>query len=216
MARKLKTFTTSAGFFDLAVAAPSMKAALEAWGAESNLFQQGFAQESNAVDVVTATMANPGVVLRRPVGTKQAFAEKAEVSDAFVDRTRRPPSTTKAKPKAQASAEAAPSKSANPKAGRRAALAYQRQAAKKERERRREEAALQKERDRRERTIAAAEAALREAEEGHAAIVKEIDAAQAALDRRSNDERTRWKARQEKLQDAVREARSPRHLRVVT
>ena len=28
MARKLKTYTTSAGFFDLAVAAPSMKAAL--------------------------------------------------------------------------------------------------------------------------------------------------------------------------------------------
>ena len=33
MARKLKTFTTSIGFFDLAIAAPSMKAALEAWGA---------------------------------------------------------------------------------------------------------------------------------------------------------------------------------------
>ncbi len=32
-----------AGFFDLAVAAPSMKAALEAWGADSNLFHQGAA-----------------------------------------------------------------------------------------------------------------------------------------------------------------------------
>ncbi|MDI4234164.1 hypothetical protein OZ411_15225 [Bradyrhizobium sp. Arg237L] len=32
MARKLKTYQTSLGFFDLAVAAPSMKAALEAWG----------------------------------------------------------------------------------------------------------------------------------------------------------------------------------------
>ena len=38
MPRKLKTFTTSAGFFDLAVAAPSMKAALAAWGSRSNLF----------------------------------------------------------------------------------------------------------------------------------------------------------------------------------
>jgi hypothetical protein len=36
MARSLKIFTTSAGFFDLAVAAPSMKAALEAWGSERN------------------------------------------------------------------------------------------------------------------------------------------------------------------------------------
>ena len=30
MARKLKTYQTSLGFFDLAIAAPSMKAALEA------------------------------------------------------------------------------------------------------------------------------------------------------------------------------------------
>ena len=38
MARKLKTYQTSLGFFDQAIAAPSMKAALDAWGAESNLF----------------------------------------------------------------------------------------------------------------------------------------------------------------------------------
>src|SRR4051812_48074180 len=45
MARKLKTYQTSLGFFDLAIAAPSMKAALEAWGAGSNLFHQGIAKE---------------------------------------------------------------------------------------------------------------------------------------------------------------------------
>jgi hypothetical protein len=38
MARKLKIYQTSQAFFDLAIAAPSMKAALEAWGANSNLF----------------------------------------------------------------------------------------------------------------------------------------------------------------------------------
>jgi hypothetical protein len=32
MARRLKSYRTSSGFFDLAVAAPSMKAAAEAWG----------------------------------------------------------------------------------------------------------------------------------------------------------------------------------------
>jgi hypothetical protein len=47
MARKLKTYQTSLGFFDLAMAAPSMKAALEAWGADSNLFHQGAAKESH-------------------------------------------------------------------------------------------------------------------------------------------------------------------------
>ena len=69
MARKLKTYQTSLGFFDQAIAAPSMKAALEAWGADSNLFHQGAAKESHDPDVIAATLAKPGVVLRRPVGT---------------------------------------------------------------------------------------------------------------------------------------------------
>jgi hypothetical protein len=36
MTRKLKSYQTSLGFYDLAIAAPSMKAALEALGAGSN------------------------------------------------------------------------------------------------------------------------------------------------------------------------------------
>src|SRR4029077_19334395 len=79
MAKKLKTYETSLGFFDLAIAAPSMKAALEAWGADSNLFHQGAAKQSEDPDVVTATMAKPGVVLKRPVGSKGAFKEHAEL-----------------------------------------------------------------------------------------------------------------------------------------
>jgi phosphoglycolate phosphatase-like HAD superfamily hydrolase len=69
---KLKTYQTSLGFFDQAIAAPSMKAALEAWGADSNLFHQGAARESDDPDVVAATMAKPGVVLKRPVGFSRA------------------------------------------------------------------------------------------------------------------------------------------------
>ena len=69
MARKLKTYQTSLGFFDQAIAAPSMKAALEAWGADSNLFHQGAAKETDDPDVVAATMAKPGVVLKRPAGS---------------------------------------------------------------------------------------------------------------------------------------------------
>ena len=79
MARKLKTYQTSLGFFDLAMAAPSMKAALEAWGADSNLFHQGAAKESHDPDVIAATMAKPGVVLRRPVGSDGSFGEHAEL-----------------------------------------------------------------------------------------------------------------------------------------
>jgi hypothetical protein len=77
MARKLKTYQTSLGFFEQAIAAPSMKAALEAWGANSNLFHQGAAKESTDPDVIAATMAKPGVVLKRPVGSDGPFGEHA-------------------------------------------------------------------------------------------------------------------------------------------
>ena len=76
MAKKLKTYETSLGFFDLAIAAPSMKAALEAWGADSNLFHQGAAKQSEDPDVVAATMAKPGVMLKRPVGSNGPFEEQ--------------------------------------------------------------------------------------------------------------------------------------------
>lgn len=63
-ARKLKTYTTSAGFFDLAVAAPSMKAALEAWGSTNNLFHQGFAKVSDDPEVECLSLwpSSPGEV----------------------------------------------------------------------------------------------------------------------------------------------------------
>jgi hypothetical protein len=79
MARKLKTYQTSLGFFEQAIDAPSMKAALEAWGADSNLFHQGAAKESTDPDIVAATMARPGVVLKRPVGSNGPFGENARL-----------------------------------------------------------------------------------------------------------------------------------------
>jgi hypothetical protein len=57
--RKLKAYTTSAGFFDLAVAAPSIKAAVDAWVSKNNLFHRGFAKVSSDPEVVEAT--KPGV-----------------------------------------------------------------------------------------------------------------------------------------------------------
>src|ERR1700744_893325 len=94
MARKLRTFKTSVGFYDLAIAAPSMKAALEAWGAGSNLFHQGFAAESDDPEVVAATMAQPGVVLKRPAGSTGRFTEHAglptDLADDRGEKSRRP------------------------------------------------------------------------------------------------------------------------------
>src|SRR5215475_4958207 len=79
MARKLKVYQTSIGFYDLAIAAPSMKAALEAWGAQSNLFHQGVARETEDPAIIEATLSRPGVVLRRPVGSTGRFKEQADL-----------------------------------------------------------------------------------------------------------------------------------------
>src|SRR3954464_4301390 len=79
MARKLKTYQTSLGFFDHAIAAPSMKAALEAWGTKTNLFHQGVAKEVDDPDVIAATMRKPGVILKRPVGSNGPFKEHPEL-----------------------------------------------------------------------------------------------------------------------------------------
>jgi hypothetical protein len=56
MVRRLKTYQTSAGFFDLAVAAPSMRAAAEAWGSKTSEFKRGFAKETHDPSIVATTL----------------------------------------------------------------------------------------------------------------------------------------------------------------
>ena len=69
MAKKLKVFRTPIGFHDAYVAAPSQKAALEAWGADSNLFGQGIAEQVNDPELMKEPLANPGKVIRRVRGS---------------------------------------------------------------------------------------------------------------------------------------------------
>jgi hypothetical protein len=99
MARNLKTYQTSIGFFDLAIAAPSMKAALEAWGANSNLFHQGVAKETSDPKVMAAAMSKPGVIFRRPIGSNAAFKEQAKLPTDLPRNkvTGRPPATPRPK-----------------------------------------------------------------------------------------------------------------------
>jgi flagellar biosynthesis GTPase FlhF len=78
MARQLKVFRTHLGFHDLIVAAPSKKAALEAWGAGPHLFSQGFAAETTEPELVEAALKKPGVVLRRQFGSTGEFRENGE------------------------------------------------------------------------------------------------------------------------------------------
>src|ERR1700742_610544 len=113
MARKLKTYQTSLGFFEQAIAAPSMKAALEAWGADSNLFHQGAARETRDPDVIAATMAKPGVVLKRPVGSDGPFGEHSELPKNLGEDGRKKPAH---KPSAKAKMSSAqPDKGADRK-----------------------------------------------------------------------------------------------------
>jgi colicin import membrane protein len=70
---KLKVFRTTIGFYDAIVAAPSMKAAIEAWGARPNIFKQGFAKEIDDDKLVKMASEKPRVVFRKLVGTKNPF-----------------------------------------------------------------------------------------------------------------------------------------------
>jgi colicin import membrane protein len=201
MPRKLKTYTTSAGFFDLAVAAPSMKAALEAWGSTNNLFHQGFAKVSDDPEVVRATMTKPGVVLRRPVGTGAPFTEQASLPRNFASLVEGPAHKRTPKPK--------PSPAPlDEKKAREAAARYEREQKQREREARREEAAQEKERARRERAVVAAESALEDAGRAHTRKAADLEKARAALDKKLEAEDERWTDEKERLEAAVRRVRS--------
>jgi hypothetical protein len=203
MARKLKTYQTSLGFFDLAIAAPSMKAALEAWQADSNLFHQGAAKESDDPDVIAAAMAKPGVVLRRPVGSDGPFGEHANLPTDLGG-----PKPTKAARKSKGPKGKKPSSRPVDKAvERKAALAYEQEQKRRDRERAKEEAARQKERERRQQAVRKAQAALDKAEQEHAKRAAVIQAASEALDKRSQAEKARWEKEKERLEASLRRAR---------
>ena len=162
MARKLKTYQTSLGFFDEAIAAPSMKAALEAWGTKTNLFHQGVAKEVDDPDVIAATMRKPGVILRRPVGSNGPFKEHADLP------THLSRDDVKGRPgKLRAKLEKQPSRKIDDKTARNAALAFEREQKQRESERRKEEAAAVKGRERREKAVAKAQAAIEKAKAEH-------------------------------------------------
>jgi hypothetical protein len=203
MARKLKTYIASIGFFDLAVAAPSMKAAAEAWGSGPNLFKWGHAKETDDPAIVAAAMAKPGVVLKRPVGSNAAFKQHAALPAAL------PAERAPAKPRRpeERTARAQPARKADDDAARKAAAAFAREQKQRERQRRLEDAAREKERSRREQAVAKAEAALTRARARHDQIIKEIASQRDALDRKAEAERTRWENEREELDAALGRAR---------
>jgi colicin import membrane protein len=206
MPRKLKVYQTSQGFYDLAIAAPSMKAALEAWGSNNNLFHHGFAKESDDSDVIAAAMANPGVVLRRPVGSKKAFKEHSELptaaSLASVTGSEAPVRMTSAKKKARRTKLGA----TDAKAERAAVAAFEKEERKRELQRQKEEATAAKARERRKAAMEKVEVALEEARAEHERRMKLIEKDREAVDRRAHVEDERWAELQTRLEQAIRKA----------
>jgi hypothetical protein len=69
-----------------------MKAALQTWGSQRNLFHQGFAKETDDPAIVAATMAHPGIILKRAVGSRGVFREDAELPKSLpADKTKQTP-----------------------------------------------------------------------------------------------------------------------------
>ena len=66
---KLKVFRTPIGFHDAYVAAPSQKAALEAWGADGNLFAQGIAEQVTDPKLMEEALERPGEIVRKVRGS---------------------------------------------------------------------------------------------------------------------------------------------------
>jgi hypothetical protein len=201
MAKKLKTYETSLGFFDLAIAAPSMKAALEAWGADSNLFHQGVAKQSEDPDVIEATMSAPGVVLKRPVGSSGPFKEQAELPADLGDRG------SKTRKLQGRSAQKPPKRGNDQAADRKAALAFEKEHNRRERERAKENAAGEKERERRQHAIDKAQGALDAARRKHEEKTAGIRAELEALENESRAEEARWEKERPRLEAALRRAR---------
>jgi colicin import membrane protein len=213
MPRRLKTYITNLGFFELALAAPSMKAALEAWGMGHNAFHQGFARETLDPKIVAATTAQPGVVLKRPVGTKGAFTENAKLPKQLWKIE--PPQSQFAKPRAKTGRKPTgarkPTDGKRGKTGHAAIISFEKAKGRREREREKKAAKLaaieEKDRAQRVRDTAKTEVALARAQARHDDAMAAIEKEREKLDRSAEAENDKWEGEQVALRAALRRAK---------
>lgn len=195
MARKLKVYTTAIGFFELAIATPSMKAASEAWGADTDIFRRGFARQTDDPAIVKAAMAKPGIVLRRAVGSEGAFKEHS----ALPKKIDAGPVNVGKKPVRQAANDAGEDK----KAARAAALAYEKEEARRQAEQRKEEARRKREAEHRQRARAKADAELERARKHHEERLAAIERRRKELDAEADAEERQWRKARDRHKEAI-------------
>ena len=124
--QKLKVFRTPIGFHDAYVAAPSRKAALEAWGAGTDLFTARIAEEVKdvACNPAREALAKPGEIVR----AKRSGEEDVEAGSR-VKRGMTKKREDKAKPKPKPKPKPRPSRAALDKAEKALARLEAKQAA---------------------------------------------------------------------------------------
>ena len=141
MPRPLKVFRTAIGFHDAYVAAPTMKAALAAWGADRNLFASGRAERVTDPKLTKAPLAKPGKVIKVLRGTEAEQFAALEASAPRPARMGKRPASPSSRPapkpsrtaldradKALAAAQARHEKALDALAKREAALRAERHA----------------------------------------------------------------------------------------
>jgi hypothetical protein len=180
MPRALKVFRTPIGFHDAYVAAPTKKAALEAWGSTHDLFARGTAEIVTDPALMEEPLAAPGKVIKRSRGTtaEQIAAlpavERPDRPANADDEEVEPSASTKAKSTGKTKTPAKPKAKPKPPPPRPSPEAL-------------------------ETAEAELEAAGRQHEDDNRALARE----QAALDRRRRDLERTQTAERTKLQAAV-------------
>lgn len=110
MARAPKVYAADLdGVHEWIVAAPNMRAALDALGVRQDLFAQGRAQLEADPGKIEAALARPGVALRRTKGSSEVFEPASDSASGWA-------AALKAVPPAQATKARKPSRGATPAA----------------------------------------------------------------------------------------------------
>jgi colicin import membrane protein len=193
MPRKLKTFRAHLGFYDTVVAAPSKKAALEAWGSRQDLFREGFAKETDDPEAQRDALAAPGQVLRRPFGSHDRFSQNPGLPSLGKSRSRaaskaarqEPARSADARPPGKKAAARTARDSVREKAAAKAAVTTARRKAREEDAARRKEAKLKSE--------------LRQLERDEEAALAQLARRREQLDKQERETQAGFQKKRERL-----------------
>jgi hypothetical protein len=105
---KLKVYRLTIGFHDAYVAAPSQKAAIEAWGSDKDVFQRKQAELVEDPKLAKEPLASPGTVIKRLRGTAAEQMAALGKTEPAPRRRTRPARDDEPKPKARPSLRLVP------------------------------------------------------------------------------------------------------------